>query len=161
MSEVQPVTAERPIEEVAAYIRQLRDVVERCADDAAMLDALRDLDGGIEAVLAFMRTGLQLAFRSERAAGEMGLVQFNVDADGRVVELWLDVGPDGCRPAREDAYPDTVIAIRLPVLLRIAFKRMTGADAYMAGMVTAAGDVVLATSLDAWFDPPELVVTRV
>jgi hypothetical protein len=146
--------------EVRAYFAALEQAVEQADDDDALNARVEGLDGGTDGLLHVLASGMALSFRPERAAGETGLVQFVVETRDGPVELWLDIRADDCRTLRRSTPPDTVITIALPVFLRIAFKRLTGADAYMDGQVRATGDVVLATSLDDWFDAPGAVIAE-
>src|SRR5262249_36505878 len=108
-------------------------------------------------LLAFVAEGFERTFRPEWAAGACGTVRFEVAMSDRVCELCIAVDETACRIVSELDDPDAEVTIPLPVLVRIAFKQLTGGEAYVDGLVTASGDVVLATSLDSWFaDPTEV-----
>jgi alkyl sulfatase BDS1-like metallo-beta-lactamase superfamily hydrolase len=148
-------------DELLVYAETLRAAVDAAADDGALLAQVRGFDGGRERLLRFLADGMALAFNPELAAGETGLVQFVIEDEDGTVDLWLQIDLDGCRRADEGPDPDAVIEIPLVVFLQIAFKRMSGADAYIDGLVSATGDIVLATALSDWFDPPDLAMARV
>jgi hypothetical protein len=117
-------------------------------------------DGGVERLLRFLADGMALAFRPERAGGETGLVQFVVQTPDRPVDLWLELRAESCQALTGGSGPDTRLTLALPVFLRIAFKRISGADAYIDGAVIASGDVVLGATLDDWFDPPDIAAAQ-
>jgi hypothetical protein len=142
--------------EARAYLAALQEAVEGCADDDDLAARICGLAGGAERVLHFLASGMASSFRPERAAGASGLVQFVVATADGVIDLWLEFDADGCRTLRRGVDPDTVVTIALAVFLRIAFRQLTAVDAYIDGRVEATGDVVLAASLDDWFDLPAL-----
>jgi hypothetical protein len=142
------------LHEPDATLAALELALAECADDDELLARVRALDGGTDRVVRFLADGMASAFRPERAAGASAVVRFVVaTGDGRA-ELWLRIEPDGCRTVAHGTRADTTVTAPLPVLLRIAFKQLTGTDAYIDGRVQVGGDVVLATTLDDWFDVP-------
>lgn len=148
-------------DELLAYAENLRAAVDSAADDAELLAQVQNFGGGREGLLRFLADGMALAFNPELAAGEVGLVQFVIEDESGTVDLWLRIDLDGCQRVDEGPDPDAVIEIPLAVFLQIAFKRTSGADAYIDGLVSASGDIVLATALSDWFDPPDLAMARV
>lgn len=146
--------------DMLAYALQLQAAVDDAAHDDDLVARVRGFEGGSGHLLRFLAEGMALAFDPERAAGETGLVQFAIADDACPIDLWLQIDADACRSVEQAGEPDTVIGLPLPVFLRIAFKQISGADAYMDGLVHASGDVVLAATLDDWFDPPNLAMAR-
>ncbi len=164
MTSIQPTDGagadERDVE-MLAYARRLQAAVDESLGDEALLDRVTSFAGGVDGLLRFLADGMARAFDPGRACGETGLVQFAIDVGERTIELWLRIDADGCRSIEDGRDPDAIIAISLAVFLRIAFKRISGADAYVDGLVRASGDVVLATTLDDWFNPPDLAIASV
>jgi hypothetical protein len=145
-------------EEVEAYLGGVSDVLGQ--DDDTVTATVAGLEGGIPRLIEFLAAGMTLAFRPERAEGQTGLVEIHIETPGGEIPLWLDIDLDEVRTAVTGTDPDTTVTVPLPVFIRIAFKRLSGADAYMDGMVRAAGDVVLATTLDEWFDAPDVAAAE-
>lgn len=146
--------------DMLAYALALQAAVDDAAHDEDLVARVHGFAGGSGHLLRFLADGMALAFNPERAAGETGLVQFAIADDASPMDLWLQIDVDACRSVEQGGEPDTVIGLPLAVFLRIAFKQISGADAYMDGLVHASGDVVLATTLDDWFDPPNLAMAR-
>lgn len=144
--------------EAEAYLAAVRRSVEEHPSDDELAAAVAALPGGAERLLELLGAGMALAFRPERAAGTRGVVRFVVETADGPVDLSLQLDEEGCRVAGGAVDADTVIRVALPVLLRIAFKQLTGTDAYLDGRVEASGDVVLANSLDTWFEAPTAAV---
>lgn len=145
-------TQDTPVE----YARALREAVGTARDDDEVLAEVLALPGGVDRLVDFFTSGMAAAFDSTRAAGETGVVQIVIQAEGRAFDLWLRIGGDACLATRRGSDADCVIRVPLPVFLRIAFKTTTGSDAFLQGQVSATGDVVLATALDDWFEAPDV-----
>lgn len=150
--------AEMSRAEVEAYLGGISSVLE--LDDDAVTATVAGLEGGISRLIQFLAAGMALSFRPDLAEGQTGLVEIHIDTPDGEIPLFLDIDLDGVRTASTGSNPDTTVTVPFPVFLRIAFKRLTGADAYMEGMVRAAGDVVLATTLDEWFDAPDVAAAE-
>ena len=144
--------------EVEAYLAGVSDILGR--GDDAITAAVAGLEGGIPRLIEFLAAGMALSFRPERAEGQTGLVEIRIQTPDGDIPLWLDIDLDEVRTAATGSDPDTTVTVPVAVFVRIAFKRLTGADAYMDGVVRAAGDVVLATTLDEWFDPPDVAAAE-
>jgi hypothetical protein len=150
--------AEMSREEVETYLGGISDFLG--GDDDAITAALAALEGGITRLLEFLAAGMVISFRPERAEGQTGLVEIHIATPDGEIPLWLEIDLDECRTPVAGSDPDTTVTVPLAVFVRIAFKRISGADAYMDGLVRAAGDVVLATTLDEWFDPPDVAAAE-
>lgn len=140
-----------------AYAREVKGIVES-SDDQELVRRIDELRGSIAGLLTFLADGVALAFVPERAQGEVGLVQMVVDTPDGEREVWMRISPDRCQAEAAGGEPDTVLRMSLATFVRIAFKDLTGADAYLEGLIEASGDVVLATTMDDWFDSPDLTV---
>ncbi len=153
-SQLPAALAEMSRAEVEAYLEKVGGVLSESDD---VIDAtVAGFAGGTARLLDFLAAGMALAFCPERAEGQTGLVELHIVAPEGEISLWLEIGLHECRTSATGSDPDTTVTVPLAVFVRIAFKRLSGADAYMDGLVQAAGDVVLATTLDDWFDPPDL-----
>jgi hypothetical protein len=144
--------------EVEGYLSNISGLLG--LDDGALTAAVAGVEGGAARLLEFLAAGMVLSFRPERAEGQTGLVEVRIETADGEVPLWIEIDLDECRTTSTGTDPDTTVTVPLAVFIRIAFKRITGADAYMDGMVRAAGDVVLATTLDEWFDPPDVAAAE-
>jgi SCP-2 sterol transfer family len=153
-SPVPAALAEMSRGEVEAYLAGISGILG--GDDDAITAAVAGLEGGTARLLRFLAAGMVLSFCPERAEGQTGLVEIHIVTPEGEIPLWLEIDLDECRTSATGSDSDTTVTVPLAVFVRIAFKRISGADAYMDGMVRAAGDVVLATTLDEWFDPPDL-----
>ena len=144
--------------EIAAYAAQAQGIIESSAGDEELTAALDAVPGGVVGLIRFLAQGMALAFSPDRAQGETGVVQIVVGTQGGPVEVWMEVTEQDCRSVETGSDPDTVLRMSSAVFLRIAFKFLTGVDAYLGGLIEASGDVVLATTMDEWFDSPDLTV---
>jgi hypothetical protein len=153
-SPIPAALAEMTRAEVEAYLEKVGDVLSE--SDDVVVATVAGFAGGTARLLEFLTAGMALAFQPDRAQGQTGLVEIHIVTPEGEVPVWLEIDLDECRTSATGADPDTTVTVPLAVFVRIAFKRLSGADAYMDGMVQAAGDVVLATTLDDWFDPPDL-----
>jgi hypothetical protein len=157
-SPVPAALAEMSRGEVEAYLAGISGILG--GGDDAITAAVAGLDGGTARLLKFLAAGMVMSFRPERAKGQTGLVEIRVVTPEGEIPLWLEIDLDECRTSATGSDPDTTVTIPLAVFVRIAFKRTSGVEAYMDGKVRAAGDVVLATTLDEWFDPPDLAAAE-
>jgi SCP-2 sterol transfer family len=151
------------IEEVdpVAYLSRVLEVADSAEHDRELVGLTECLPGGDDALVAFLASGFERSFDPELAAGTGGRVRFVVTSRSGKREVCLEIDEDGCRVVPVLSDPDVEIRLPLIVLLRIALKRLTGAEAYLAGAVEAHGDVVLATCLDGWFTMPASVAGEV
>jgi SCP-2 sterol transfer family len=147
---------------VREYLREMDEALLGSPDEAEVLARVRGLPGGIEGAITMIGIGLPAAFRPDLAAGEVGTVAFILDADGKRLELHVELAPDRCRVVAPAGQPTTIIQMPAGTFLKVAFKQADGNDAYLDGLVEVEGDIVLAASFGEWFERPHGgMVTRV
>jgi putative sterol carrier protein len=128
-------------------------------DLATLLKGLSDeeihqaaLAADVDVVLERIFATMQSMFRPERAQGQDGVVQWEVD-DGdstHVYHVVIDAGTcrTGAGPA--DA-PKATLSFTLSNFLRFMAGEMNGITAFMAGKVRISGDVMYAQRMEGFF----------
>jgi hypothetical protein len=158
VTEAEKSIFDQPVEVIRSYAESAELMVVAEADDDALAENVASGAGGARQLVYFLADGMALAFAPDRANGESALIEFVVTAPDEQIPFWLSMLPDACLREIDGSDPDTVLRMSLATFLRIAFKRLTGVDAYLDGKIEASGDVVLATTMDEWFDLPDLTL---
>ena len=128
-------------------------------DLAALIDGLSDeeihqaaLAAGVGVVLERIFATMQSMFRPERAEGQDGVVQWEVD-DGNsthVYHVTMDAGT--CvADAGPAVAPKATLNFTLPNFLRFMAGEMNGIQAFMTGKVRISGDVMYAQRMEGFF----------
>lgn len=129
-------------EDLAGLIEGLSDEEIQQAASAADVDV----------VLERIFTTMQSMFRPERAEGQDGVVQWEVD-DGTTTHVYHVVMEAGtCRAATGPAEaPKATLSFTLPNFLRFMAGEMNGIQAFMTGKVRISGDVMYAQRMEGFF----------
>jgi putative sterol carrier protein len=107
---------------------------------------------GVEAVLQRIFATMQSMFRPERAEGQDGIVQWEVDdgASTHVYHVITDAGT--CRTAAGPAdAPKATLSFTLANFVRFMAGEMNGIQAFMTGKVRIGGDVMYAQRMEGFF----------
>ncbi|MEW6474935.1 MAG: SCP2 sterol-binding domain-containing protein [Actinomycetota bacterium] len=107
---------------------------------------------GVGVVLERIFATMQTMFRPERAQGQDGVVQWEVD-DGDATHVYhviIDAGTcrTGAGPAEA---PKATLSFTLPNFLRFMAGEMNGITAFMTGKMRISGDVMYAQRMEGFF----------
>jgi len=107
---------------------------------------------GVEDVLQRIFATMQSMFRPDRAEGQDGVVQWEVDdgASTHVYHVTTDAGT--CRTAAGPAdAPKATLSFTLANFVRFMAGEMNGIQAFMTGKVKISGDVMYAQRMEGFF----------
>lgn len=129
-------------EDLATLIQGLSDEEISAAVSAA----------GVDVVLERIFRTMQSMFRPERAEGQDGAVQWEVD-DGDSTHVYSVVMEGGtCRATAGPAGgPKATLSFTLPNFVRFMAGEMNGIQAFMTGKVRISGDVMYAQRSESFF----------
>jgi putative sterol carrier protein len=109
-------------------------------------------EAGVGLVLERIFATMQSMFRPDKAAGQDGVVQWEVD-DGdstHVYHVVVDAGTCRTEAGPADA-PKATLSFALPDFLRFIAGEMNGIQAFMTGKVRISGDVMYAQRTESFF----------
>jgi putative sterol carrier protein len=133
-----------------ASAADLAALIEGHSDDE-INTAIKNL--GYDAVLGQIFSEMQARFLPDKAAGRSAVIQYEVKtADG--AEAYQVVVADGkCTTGKGgDKEPTVTLALALPDFLRLISGKLNGVQAFMSGKLKIRGDMMLAQTMQAWFD---------
>jgi putative sterol carrier protein len=129
-------------------------------DLAAMLDGRSDDEvtafvkaAGYDTVLGQIFSEMQARFLPEKAAGRTAVIQYDINTpDG--AESYQAVIADGACQTRKggDGEPSVTLVLSLPDFLRLISGKLNGVQAFMSGKLKIRGDMMLAQTMQGWFD---------
>lgn len=108
---------------------------------------------GADTILRPIFEGMQARFLPDKAAGKSAVIQYDVTtAEG--VESWqVDVKDGTCTVAKgADKEASVTLALALPDFLRLVTGKLNGVQAFMSGKLKVRGDMMLAQTMQGWFD---------
>jgi putative sterol carrier protein len=129
---------------------QLAALIEGKTDDE--INAFVSLQGA-DTVLNPIFDGMQQRFLPDKAAGRAAVIQYDiVTADG-TRSYQLTVADGTCALAEGAEQPATVtLILTTPDFLRLITGKLNGMQAFMSGKLKLKGDMMLAQSMQTWFD---------
>lgn len=129
-------------EDLAALIAGRSDEEIRQAVSAA----------GVDVVLGRIFAAVESMFRPDRAEGQDGVVQWEVDDGGSTHLYHVATAGGTCRasPGPADA-PKATLSFTLPNFVRFMAGEMNGIQAFMTGKVRISGDVMYAQRMESFF----------
>src|SRR2546430_11921036 len=108
---------------------------------------------GVEQLLDQVFAGMQEAFVPERAAGQNAVTQWDVKAGDGVHSRQVVIADGTCTVRKEtDETPRLTLALSLPDFLRFVSGQLDGMQAFMGGKLRLTGDLMLAQTMQAWFN---------
>ncbi|MGI8609846.1 MAG: SCP2 sterol-binding domain-containing protein [Candidatus Dormibacteria bacterium] len=127
---------------------------------AAVLDGRSDdeiigfiKEQGYDAVLGQIFSEMQGRFLPEKTGGRSAVIQYDVNTpDG--AQAYQVVVAGGTCTARKgaDKEPTVTLVLSLPDFLRLISGKLNGVQAFMSGKLKIRGDMMLAQSMQGWFD---------
>ena len=135
------------------------DEATTAEDLASLIKGLSDeeihagaMAAGVGSVLERVFAATQSMFRPEKAEGQDGVVQWEVD-DGdstHVYQVIVEAGTCRVEAGPADA-PKATLSFTLSNFLRFMAGEMNGIQAFMAGKVKISGDVMYAQRSESFF----------
>lgn len=128
-------------------------------DLAALLDGRTDEDViavvaeiGIPDVIDQISAAMVERFQADKAAGQSGVVQWDITGPDGVHSFHLDVADGTCTATSGPAESARVtLGLTLPDFLRFIAGQLDGMQAFMSGKLKLTGDMMFAQSMQAWF----------
>jgi putative sterol carrier protein len=108
---------------------------------------------GPDAVLKPIFEGMQERFLPEKAAGRAAVIEYDIVAPDGTKSYQLTVADGKCELAEGTEKPATVtLVLSTPDFLRLITGKLNGMQAFMSGKLKIKGDMMLAQSMQTWFD---------
>jgi putative sterol carrier protein len=108
---------------------------------------------GVETVLNEIFTQMCVRFLPDKAPGKNAVVQYDITAGDGVHSHQVIVADGSCTTAAGSERPATVtLALSLPNFLRLIAGELNGMQAFMSGALKLKGDMMLAQTMQSWFD---------
>jgi putative sterol carrier protein len=136
-------------EQVSA--QDLAAAVDDKSDDE-LTQLIKDMSGD-EGIIETIFKNMPTRFLADKAAGKSAVVQYDINLpDG--TENWQVVIADGaCTTAKGTEKEASVTLISSgPDFLRLIAGKLNGVQAFMSGKLKLKGDMMLAQSMQTWFD---------
>lgn len=131
------------------------------ADLAAILEGRGDEEvdrfvkqAGYDVVLGQVFSEMQARFLPDKAAGRSAVIQYDIGTlEG--AESYQAVVADGTCATRKgtDSEPTVTLVLSLPDFLRLISGKLNGVQAFMSGKLKIRGDMMVAQTMQGWFDP--------
>lgn len=107
---------------------------------------------GVETVLTQIFGGMTQAFLPDKAGAQSAVIQYDVTASGKTYTYQLKCGDGKCELVKGAAGPARVtLNLALPDFLRLVTGKLNGMQAFMAGKLKIAGDMMFAQVMQGWF----------
>jgi putative sterol carrier protein len=133
-------------------IGQLALAVESLGDDE-LLQVLTAQPDGYRGALDQAFEGMVAAYNPAKA-GRVAVIQWDVSTPDGVETYTVHCG-DTCTVEHAPGESPTVtLGLPLPDFLRLILGRLDGMQAFMTGKLRITGDVMLAQTMQSWFDRP-------
>jgi putative sterol carrier protein len=118
-------------------------------------EILKSLEGSYLATLEQIFGGMKDHFMPERATGQTAVMQYEVKAGDETFTFHFKVDNGTCEWAKGAAEaPRVTMSIALPDFLRLVSGKLNGMQAFFAGKLKLAGDMMFAQTFQSWFNQP-------
>jgi putative sterol carrier protein len=129
-------------------------------DLAALLEGRSDeeinafvKDAGSEGLMDAIFSGMAERFLPEKAAGKTAVIQYDITTPDGVESRQVIVKDGTCNTTRGAGEPASVtLSLTMPDFLRLISGKLNGVQAFMSGKLKLKGDMMLAQSMQSWFD---------
>jgi putative sterol carrier protein len=124
------------------------------ASDEQILEAIRA--GGTKTVLDRIFQGMQQRFVPEKAQGVDAMIQFVVTDEGQEYPYAVAVRDGRCDVAGAMAdSPKVTLTMDLVSFARLTAGQAQGPQLFMTGKLKVSGDLMFATRVTSFFEPPK------
>jgi putative sterol carrier protein len=97
--------------------------------------------------------GMQQRFLPEKAAGKTAVIQYDIVTTAGTESWQVDVAEGRCNASKGAEKPATVtLQLATPDFLRLITGKLNGVQAFMSGKLKVKGDMMLAQTMQTWFD---------
>ena len=93
-------------------------------------------------------------FLPDKAAGRAAVIEYDINMPDGVQVFQVDVAGGACT-ASQGATKEATVTLTLsgPDFLRLISGKLNGVNAFMSGKLKLKGDMMLAQTMQGWFDP--------
>jgi putative sterol carrier protein len=92
-------------------------------------------------------------FLPEKAAGRTAVIEYDINLGDSTEIYQLDVAGGACTVSKGAAKEATVaLTLAAPDFLRLITGKLNGVNAFMSGKLKLKGDMMLAQTMQGWFD---------
>jgi putative sterol carrier protein len=110
-------------------------------------------EAGYDAVLGQVFSGMQARFLPDKAADHNAVIQYDINTPDGAESYQAVVAYGTCTVGKgTDADPSVTLVLSLPDFLRLISGQLNGVQAFMSGKLKIRGDMMLAQTMQAWFD---------
>ena len=136
---------------VPATASDLAGLLDGRSDDE-IIEFVKGL--GYDAVLGQIFGEMGARFLPEKAAGRSAVIQYDVNTPDGAETYQAIVAGGQCTTAKgAEKEPSVTLVLSLPDFLRLISGKLNGVQAFMSGKLKIRGDMMLAQTMQAWFDP--------
>ena len=130
------------------------------ADLAAVLEGRSDEEiesfikaRGYDAVLGQIFSEMQGRFLPDKTGGRSAVIQYDVTTSEGTESYQVVVADGTCKAGKgTDEEPTVTLVLSMANFLRLISGRLNGVQAFMSGKLKIRGDMMLAQSMQGWFD---------
>lgn len=110
---------------------------------------------GPDDVLTQIFSGMQDAFRADRAKDTAATIHYEIKSDGEVKHWTVEVKDGSCKTF-EGEPQDARITLKVGIVdfVRLIFNQVQGPQLFMKGRLKLKGDMMFAMQMQGWFDQP-------
>jgi putative sterol carrier protein len=152
--------AEEPAADQPGEAAGAGSMPQTAADLAAMLEGRSDEEivAGIRAqgydhVLGQVFAQMQARFLPDRAAGRTAVIQYDITTPEGTESYQVDVDNGTCTTSRGTTRePVVTLVLGLPDFFRLISGKLNGVQAFMSGKLRIRGDMMMAQTMQGWFD---------
>jgi putative sterol carrier protein len=121
-----------------------------------LVNAIQQLDGGVDGVLEKVFAGMAESFSPDKAAGQQATVQYEISSPDGAHEYAMRIADGRCEvdKGRVES-PRVTIRIGLADFLRLITGKANGMQLFMTGKLKVSGDLFFAQTYQSWFDRPQ------
>lgn len=110
-------------------------------------------DSGPDTVYTQIFDQMAARFLPEKAAGKTAVIQYEISAPEGPVIYQVDVHDGTCTTSKGgDKEPTVTLLLSQPDFLRLISGKLNGMQAFMSGKLKLKGDMMLAQTMQGWFD---------
>lgn len=151
--------AETPAVDVAAPAADgtptAADLAELIGDksDDDVNQLITDFAGEGDGLIAAIFEGMEQRFLPDKAAGKSAVIQYDITLPDSA-QSWQVVVGDGKATTTKagDKEPNVTLVLASADFLRVISGKLNGVQAFMSGKLKVKGDMMLAQTMQGWFD---------
>ena len=130
--------------------KELADSLEGRSDEEILQGVQAQ---GVDTVLDQIFDGMKAAFLPAKAGAQSAVIQYDVNAGGKVHTYQLKCGDGKCELVKGAGGPARVtLALSMADFLRLVSGKLNGMQAFMTGKLKLTGDMMFAQVMQGWFE---------